>query len=202
MMRNLGRDVASGVLSVLAKVMLAAAVVFLILATACGVPNTHARGPAGSPSVTFTVPPDAIQVPAPAASGLPPASTPGATNPAVTQANIHRTATSPGTICETGWTATIRPSATYTTDLKRRQMAALGLVGPLSAYEEDHRVPLEVGGNPTDPANLWPEPWYGPAGAHAKDAIEDRVHADICAGRMTLAQGQAVFLGNWWKAAA
>lgn len=199
MMRNLGRDVASGVLNVLAKIMLAAAVVFLILATACGATNTHARGPAGSPappSVTLTTPPDAIQGTALAASGLPPASTPGATNPAVTQASIG------STICVKGWTATIRPPASYTTDLKRRQIAALGLVGPLSAYEEDHRIPLEVGGDPTDPANLWPEPWTGPTGAHAKDALENRVHADICAGRMTLAQGQAIFLGNFWKAAA
>lgn len=144
----------------------------------------------------FTIPPDAIQVPVPAASGLPPASMPGSLNPAVTQASIG------STICVKGWTATIRPPASYTTDLKRRQMAALGLVGPLSSYEEDHRVPLEVGGNPTAPSNLWPEPWNGPTGAHAKDAIENQVHADICARRMTLAQGQGIFLGNWWKGAA
>jgi hypothetical protein len=170
----------------------------LLALTACsGVTNTHARGPAGSPSpssVTFTIPPDAIQVPAPAASGLPPASTPGVTNTAVTQANIG------STICAKGWTATVRPPASYTTNLKRRQMAALGLAGPLSVYEMDHRVPLEIAGAPRDERNLWPEPWNGPTGAHAKDAIEDKVHADICSGRLTLAQGQAIFLGNWWKA--
>jgi hypothetical protein len=172
----------------------------LLTMTACsGVTSTPARGPAGFPSpssVTFTIPPDSIEVPAPAASGLPPASAPGFLNPAVTQASIG------STICVKGWTATIRPPASYTTDLKRRQMTALGLVGSLSSYEEDHRVPLEVGGSPTDPANLWPEPWNGPTGAHSKDAIENRIHADVCAGRMTLAQGEAIFLGNWWKGAA
>lgn len=172
----------------------------LLALTACsGATNTHARGPAGPPSpssVTFTIPPDTIQVPAPAASGLPPASTPGATNPAVTQANIG------STICVRGWTATIRPAPGYTTALKIQQMAALHLTGTTAMYEEDHRVPLEVGGNPTATTNLWPEPWNGPTGAHAKDALENKVHADVCAGRMTLAQGQAIFLGNWWKAVA
>lgn len=179
---------------------LAALGLLLLAMTACSsATNSQAPGVAGSPSpssVTYTIPSEVIQIPAPAASGLPPASTPGSLNLAVTQANLG------STICVKGWTATIRPPASYTGVLKRRQMTALGLVGPLSAYELDHRVPLEVGGNPTDPANLWPEPWNGPTGAHAKDAIENQVHADICAGRMTLAQGEAIFLGNWWKAAA
>jgi hypothetical protein len=171
----------------------------LLALTACtGLANPHPLRP-GFPSpstVTYTIPPDSISVPEPAASGLPPASTPGVTNTAVTQATIG------STICVKGWTATVRPAPGYTTALKIQQMAALGLVGPLSAYEEDHRVPLEVGGNPTDVGNLWPEPWNGPTGAHAKDALENKVHADVCAGRLTLAQGQAIFLGNFWKAVA
>ncbi|HVH53605.1 MAG TPA: hypothetical protein VNA32_05660 [Actinomycetota bacterium] len=124
-------------------------------------------------------------------TSLPPASAPGATNPAVTEANIHQT------ICVTGWTVTIRPPVSYTSALKRRQMAGIGLTNP-ALFEEDHRVPLEVGGAPTDPANLYPEPWDGAHGARAKDLIENRVRADVCAGRMTLAQGQAVFLGDFW----
>lgn len=128
------------------------------------------------------------------AADLPPASAPGATNPGVTQANIG------STICVKGWTATIRPPASYTSDLKRRQMAALGLPGIAADYEEDHRVPLEVGGNPTSEANLYPEPWNGPHGAHAKDVIENRVHADVCAGLLSLAQSQHIFLNDFWGA--
>jgi hypothetical protein len=169
---------------------------FLLLATsACsGATNTHARGPAGPPSpssVTFTIPPDAIQVPAPAASGLPPVSTPGSLNPAVTQASIG------STICVKGWTATIRPPATYTTDLKRRQMAVLGLAGPLSAYEEDHLTPLELGGAPKDPRNLWPEKWDGPTGAHLKDRLENALHAKVCADHLPLAEAQQCISTNW-----
>ena len=112
----------------------------------------------------------------------------------MTQADIA------STICVRGWTTTVRPPVSYTNSLKRSQMAAEGLAGSTSLYEEDHRVPLEVGGNPQDPHNLWPELWDGLRGAHAKDVIENRVHADVCDGRLTLAQGQAVFLGDWWNA--
>lgn len=121
-----------------------------------------------------------------------PTLTPGAINPAITQANIHRT------ICVRGWTKTVRPPARYTDRLKRRQLAAedLGNVNPRS-MEEDHRVPLEVGGAPRDPKNLWPQRWQGQWGAHTKDRLENWAHRQICSGKMTLAQGRAIFLGNW-----
>jgi len=43
--------------------------------------------------------------------------TPGFVNAAVTQANIHQT------ICVSGWTATVRPPTSYTTQLKKKQIA-------------------------------------------------------------------------------
>lgn len=120
--------------------------------------------------------------------------TPGALNPQVTQLNIA------STICRSGWTATIRPPASYTTGLKRQQMPSYGLAGqPTSAVEEDHLVPLEVGGNPTDPRNLWPELWTGPAGAHAKDAEENSLRRAVCGGRMKLADAQAKILADWTR---
>jgi hypothetical protein len=42
--------------------------------------------------------------------------TPGVANPAVTQDNIDQT------ICVSGWTATIRPSSSYTSKLKIEQI--------------------------------------------------------------------------------
>ena len=121
--------------------------------------------------------------------------TPGALNPAVTQSNIH------STICKPNWTKTIRPPASFTNKLKRQQLAEYGY-GPktnLRSLEEDHRVPLEAGGNPRDPKNLWTEPWIGPHGAHAKDKLESAVKRDICSGKITLEQGRAIFLGDFWK---
>src|SRR4051794_1537573 len=79
--------------------------------------------------------------------------TPGVLNPAVTQASIG------ATICRHGWTRTVRPPVFYTNGLKRRGLRAYGLTGGLSNYQEDHLISLELGGSPTDPRNLWPEPY-------------------------------------------
>src|SRR6266852_2432692 len=81
--------------------------------------------------------------------GLPdPACTPGAIDARVTMAT---TAT---TICASGYTATVRPPVAVTDRIKRDQMAAYGLAGqPLSAYELDHLISLELGGAPADVAN-------------------------------------------------
>jgi hypothetical protein len=110
-----------------------------------------------------------------------PLRTPGVLNPAVTQANIR------STICRHGWTATIRPSVEYTNDLKRRQMRQYGETGSLSDYQEDHLISLELGGNPTDPRNLWPEPYPR---ASDVDRIENDLNSQVCSGQLTLAQAQ------------
>lgn len=115
----------------------------------------------------------------------------GAVNPNVTQVNIG------STICKSGWTATIRPPLSYTAPIKRALWAASGRHGKLSDYELDHWVPLEVGGAPRDPANLVLQPWVGPTGAHAKDGVENRVKAEVCAGKLTLAVGEQCFLVDW-----
>jgi hypothetical protein len=123
-----------------------------------------------------------------------PRSTPGAVNPAVTQDDVDTT------ICVPGFTKTIRPPARYTSRLKRAQLndpARSYDDRNMRDYEEDHRVPLEVGGNPTDPRNLWPEPLHGSWNAHLKDRLENRVHELICARVITLEQGRATFLGDW-----
>ena len=117
--------------------------------------------------------------------------TPGVINPNVTQDNIKQT------ICVSGWTKTIRPPASYTNKLKAKQMAALGLTGKASDYEEDHLISLELGGNPTDPKNLWPQPWNGDWGAHKKDVIETRLKVLVCSGKITLAEAQHVISTDW-----
>src|SRR5689334_22685356 len=82
--------------------------------------------------------------------------TPGAYNSAVTQSTIG------STICVSGWTATVRPPTSYTNPLKVQGIADYGYSDTSVAdYEEDHLVPLELGGSPRDPDNLWPEPYYG-----------------------------------------
>jgi hypothetical protein len=53
--------------------------------------------------------------------------------------------------------------------------------------QEDHLISLELGGNPTDPRNLWPEPY--PRAADV-DKIENELNAEVCSGQLTLAQAQ------------
>jgi hypothetical protein len=110
-----------------------------------------------------------------------PVRTPGVLNPDVTQATIRTT------ICRRGWTATIRPSVSYTNALKAKQMREYGEIGPLSRYQEDHLISLELGGHPTDPRNLWPEPY--PRASHV-DTIENELNAQVCDGSLSLAEAQ------------
>jgi hypothetical protein len=107
--------------------------------------------------------------------------TPGVLNPDVTQSTIA------STICRHGWTRTIRPPVSYTNDLKRKGLRAYGLRGPPSGFQEDHLISLELGGHPTDPRNLWPEPY--PRAANV-DRIENELNAKVCSGELTLADAQ------------
>jgi hypothetical protein len=55
----------------------------------------------------------------------------------------------------------------------------------LSHYEEDHLIPLGLGGAPSDPRNLWPEPRTPPDGwgADRKDEPEFVLNQLVCSGR-------------------
>jgi len=121
-----------------------------------------------------------------------PRCTPGALNPAVTQATIG------STICTSGWTATVRPEESVTEPEKRESMAAYGITAPLGDYEYDHFVPLELGGATNDPRNLWPEPGASP---NPKDAIEDELHQEVCEGQISLAHAQREIVADWAKLA-
>lgn len=109
------------------------------------------------------------------------ARTPGVVNPDVTQANIA------ATICKHGWTRTIRPPTSYTNALKAKQMREYGVGGSMSDYQEDHLISLELGGHPTDPRNLWPEPYPR---ASEMDTIENELNAKVCSGELTLDEAQ------------
>ena len=107
--------------------------------------------------------------------------TPGVLNPQVRQANIG------STICVRGWTKTVRPPASYTSELKRKQIPEYGLTGSLADFQEDHLISLELGGDPTDPRNLWPEPVKR---ATEVDRIENELNRKVCEGSLSLAEAQ------------
>ena len=75
---------------------------------------------------------------------------PGAYSSDVTQSNIATT------ICIPGWTATVRPSTSFTQGVKRLMLRRASL-DPADAikYELDHYVPLAIGGHLRSGDNLW-----------------------------------------------
>jgi len=97
--------------------------------------------------------------------------------------------------CVSGWTATVRRSSSYTSSLKVDQLAAFGYADQNPKdYEEDHRVPLELGGAPRDTTNLSPERGASP---NPKDSAENAAHAAVGGGRATLRQEQVAFITAW-----
>jgi hypothetical protein len=124
--------------------------------------------------------------------------TPGVLNPDVTQDTID------STICVSGWTGTVRPPTSYTNKLKIQQIAEYGYSDTSTAdYEEDHFVPLELGGSPTDPGNLWPEPRYDDGSGYTsadKDSVENALKKAVCNGSVALADAQNAIMTNWTTA--
>ncbi len=192
-------------------------VVAALVAAACGpsAPTSPAAGsplPSSAPAATdepSSAPPVAstpTPTPVPSYSaGLPDRRlTPGATNPAVTRATLR------STICVSGWSTRVRPPESYTEPLKIRQIAEYGYRDrKLGDYEEDHLIPISLGGALRDPRNLWPEPHHvklasgTDVGSYVKDGLEESLHAAVCDGRVSLAVAQHDFSTNWiaaWEA--
>jgi hypothetical protein len=141
--------------------------VLVLAALATGMTLLPARGETADPASPLVLPRRAI--------------TPGIFNGTVRQGTIGET------ICVSGWTKTVRPPTSYTNKLKLKQMEQYGETGLPSDYEEDHLIPLELGGAPRDPRNLWPEPR---AQASHSDPLESKLKRSVCHSVMTLAKAR------------
>jgi hypothetical protein len=108
--------------------------------------------------------------------------TPGALNPKVRQSTIKKT------ICKSAWTTKIRPPVSYTNALKIKQMVLYEETGSPSEYEEDHFIPLELGGATRNPKNLWPEPR---SQSKLSDPLETSLRRKVCKHVMTLKKARA-----------
>src|ERR1700733_16012494 len=175
------------ILPLLAGGLLILAIAWLLRTQFSSTPN---KSPQTSESVPAHVgPPDIYPDPA---------RTPGATNPDITQENIRTT------ICNPRWsTKSVRPEESYTHRLKVEQIGEYGYSDSrLKDYEEDHLIPLELGGNPTAPKNLCPEPFdtsIPDGGAHAKDRVENYLRTEVCSGSLTLEQAQREIAEDWYR---
>jgi hypothetical protein len=69
----------------------------------------------------------------------------------------------------------------------------------LGHYQEDHLVPLELGGDPSDPRNLWLEPKAvaGGWGADRKDELEWVLNRLVSTGRLPLVEAQRAIATDW-----
>jgi hypothetical protein len=161
----------------------------LVIAFTCGVVSAGA-GASGSPPAPPSTASKCVS-----RGGLPDLDcTPGAFNRHVKQSNIRRT------ICVSNWTDTVRPPTSYTNKLKTQGLEDYGFADKNpSHYEEDHLIPLAVGGSPRSPKNLWPEPYGTAFGARTKDRLERLLHNRVCKGAIRLAKARRAF--RHWKSA-
>lgn len=127
-------------------------------------------------------------------NGLPdPFCTPGVIDPELTQSHI----------CS-GYYDT-RPPTNYTEALKIKSIAEYNYNDTCPGnYEEDHLIPLELGGSATDQRNLWADPRYGDFNSFEKDKFENYLHMQVCHGNLSLSKAQSEIAANWtyyWTAA-
>lgn len=120
--------------------------------------------------------------------------TPGAVRPELTREAI----------CKTKWG---RDARHVTEKMKREAFAAYGMRGnddPRCVAdargrrcEIDHLISRELGGA-DDVRNLWPQPFgTRPWNARLKDKLENRLHKELCAGRLTLGQARSMMTNDW-----
>lgn len=87
---------------------------------------------------------------------------------------------------------------------KRQVYAEYGMEAPHTGYcavdegcEVDHLISLEIGGSNAI-QNLWPQRYSGtPWNAHVKDKLENKLHALVCAGTITLPDAQHEIATDW-----
>lgn len=118
--------------------------------------------------------------------------TPGNIDISISQDNIQKT------ICVKGYTKKVRPPTYYTNALKKKQILAYGYddINP-SHYEEDHLIPLSLGGSPSDPSNLWPQSRISEWNAQKKDILEYQLYRLVCEGGVALEEARLEISSNW-----
>ena len=115
-----------------------------------------------------------------------------AINRDVTQETIHQT------ICIAGYTASVRPSTSYTNGVKKKLLQEQSIpVAAAGEYELDHRIPLALGGHPRSLMNLTLQPWEGNAGARKKDQLERRLQRLVCADALRLDTARSAIYFDW-----
>jgi hypothetical protein len=98
-------------------------------------------------------------------------------------------------ICRPGYAREVRHVSAATKDAV---YAAYGMTRHFDGAdgEVDHLVSLELGGS-NSRANLFPEPARPRPGSHEKDRLENRLHDEVCSGRISLRRAQRLIAAGW-----
>lgn len=97
-------------------------------------------------------------------------------------------------ICTRGYAGRVRH---VSASLKRRVYDSYGVRHhKRGSYEVDHLVSLELGGS-NDESNLFPEAANPRPGFHEKDRLENRLHALVCDGEVSLRTAQRRIASDW-----
>ncbi len=84
-----------------------------------------------------------------------------------------------------------------TTTEKKQVFAEYGIpYSRRSNYEVDHLISLELGGS-NDISNLWPEAYGINNGSRVKDVFENKLHKQVCTGKMTIDEAQKEISTDW-----
>jgi len=117
-------------------------------------------------------------------------------NPSLTPGAILTT--DPDEICVPGYSKRTRNVSRETKELAYR-LYGITSRAP-GEYEVDHLISLELGGSNAI-QNLWPESFLTqPLNAHVKDELENKLHALVCDGKVSLEEAQKAIATNWVQA--
>lgn len=100
-------------------------------------------------------------------------------------------------VCAAGIAETVRLVPAH---VALRVFAAYGIHEPQPrAYELDYLITPALGGA-DNIRNFWPQPYGETWNAHLKDALEDHLHRQVCAGKLNLATAQRDLARDWISA--
>src|SRR5262245_2993616 len=122
-----------------------------------------------------------------------PAPSPLVPDPALTPGDVLTT--DPKVVCQPGYTATVRD---VPQSLKNQVYRQYGITHhEPHEYEVDHLISLELGGS-NSIRNLWPQSYRTtPLNARVKDRLENRLHALVCDGKLSLPAAQQAIATDW-----
>jgi len=113
-------------------------------------------------------------------------------NPAVTPQTLQQT------ICVPAYAASLMPPDAVTQSQKLAMMQRAGIDPAMaSGFVIDRRLPVGLGGHPTNAANLQLLEWAGEHGAQRKQALERRLRLMVCDGKISLREAQAAVYPDW-----